>query len=197
MKICQLSWLRDDLKCFKRGFLIGSLFSSHHVCDGSPGTCSWLPPGRCPHRLLCRPQNCRQHRPERPSLCWQLVSMCPAAHSLCDDQFFSSRPNVLLFPLQVERLSFVCHSYAAGHLPHVCLSQKAASTSQKEKEEEKDGLTRRRVQWWWRDEGKVRKQRPKCVFFHGLRKRYQRWGKDIHLCVCTSNIHPVSPSRLR
>lgn len=46
--------------CFKLllwMFLIGCfcVSSSHYVCDGSPGTCSWLLAGRRPHWLLCGP----------------------------------------------------------------------------------------------------------------------------------------------
>lgn len=56
-------------------FLSLFFFFSHYVCDGSPGTCSWLPVRWCPHWLLCWPQKRSQHRTEWPSLCWQLVNM--------------------------------------------------------------------------------------------------------------------------
>lgn len=46
---------------------------SHYVCNGSPGTCCWLPAGRCAYWVLRWPQNCCEHRPEWPSFRWQLV----------------------------------------------------------------------------------------------------------------------------
>lgn len=69
-----------------------NVFLSHHVCDGSLGSSSRLPPGRRPHRLLRRPQNCRQHWPEWPPLCRQLVKTPKRTQHNCPETLHTFAP---------------------------------------------------------------------------------------------------------